>query len=57
MDKLHREDEKSLPINHIELSDEIFHDFKNILANIAGLTQLSILKAENKELKINLNDI
>lgn len=57
MDKIHKDDENSLLINYIELSDEFFHDFKNILANISGLTQLSILKAEDKELKINLNDI
>lgn len=40
-----------------EISDEIFHDFKNILANISGLAQLSMLKAESEEIKHNLSEI
>lgn len=41
----------------IELSDGIFHDFKNILTNISGLTQLSLIETEAKELKTNLKSI
>lgn len=41
----------------MELSDGIFHDFKNILTNISGLTQLSLIEAETKELKSNLRSI
>lgn len=41
----------------MELSDDIFHDFKNILSNISGLTQLSLLETESKELKTNLKSI
>jgi len=39
------------------ISDEIFHDFKNILANISGLAQLSIIKTESEEIKHNLYEI
>lgn len=41
----------------LEFSDGIFHDFKNILSNISGLTQLSLLKTESQELETNLNNI
>lgn len=41
----------------LELSDGIFHDFKNILSNISGLTQLSLLKTENQEVETNLESI
>lgn len=41
----------------MKLSDGIFHDFKNILTNISGLTQLSMLEAETQELRSNLNSI
>ncbi len=34
-----------------ELSDEIFHDFKNILTTISGLAQLSMLKTQSDEIK------
>ena len=40
-----------------ELSDGIFHDFKNILANISGLTQLSLVETEANALKSNLKNI
>lgn len=40
-----------------KLSDGIFHDFKNILSNISGLTQLSMLVAESQDLQNNLKSI
>ncbi|WFA08710.1 HAMP domain-containing sensor histidine kinase [Tissierella sp. Yu-01] len=41
----------------IELSEEIFHDFKNILATISGLAQLSMIKTQSDELKGYLSRI
>lgn len=41
----------------IELSEMVFHDLKNILANISGLAQLSMLKTESREVKGYLNRI
>jgi two-component system sporulation sensor kinase B len=41
----------------IELSEEIFHDFKNILATISGLAQLSMIKTQSEELKGYLSRI
>lgn len=40
-----------------ELSEEIFHDFKNILTTISGLAQLSIIKTESGEVKDYLTHI
>ncbi|TJX14898.1 HAMP domain-containing histidine kinase [Tissierella creatinini] len=34
-----------------ELSDQIFHDFKNILTTISGLAQLSMIKTQSNEIK------
>ncbi len=41
----------------VDLSEEIFHDFKNILATISGLAQLSLLSAESDEMKNYLTSI
>lgn len=41
----------------VNLSEEIFHDFKNILATISGLAQLSLLSAETDEIKNYLKGI
>lgn len=54
LDHLHDYQHCKLMMN---LSDNIFHDFKNILANISGLTQLSLIETEAKKLKTNLKDI
>lgn len=35
----------------IDLSEEIFHDFKNILATISGLAQLSMITTQSDELQ------
>lgn len=40
-----------------ELSEEIFHDFKNILTTISGLAQLSIIKTKSDEVRTYLNHI
>lgn len=40
-----------------ELSEEIFHDFKNILATISGLAQLSMIKSQSGEVKDYLTHI
>ncbi len=39
------------------LSESIFHDFKNILATISGLSQLSALDVQSNEVRENLNTI
>lgn len=41
----------------IDLSEEIFHDFKNILATISGLAQLSMITTQSDELKNYLTRI
>lgn len=41
----------------VDLSEEIFHDFKNILATISGLSQLTALEITSKEAKKNLYTI
>jgi two-component system sporulation sensor kinase A len=41
----------------VDISEEIFHDFKNILATISGLAQLSMIKAQSEELKSYLTRI
>lgn len=41
----------------VNLSEGIFHDFKNKLAIISGLAQLSLVEAESKEVKENLEII
>lgn len=38
----------------VKLSEDIFHDFKNILATISGLSQLTALKTTSEEVKKNL---
>lgn len=43
--------------NMINVSDDIFHDFKNTLAVISGLTQLSLLESESRQVKENLEII
>lgn len=40
-----------------QFSEEAFHDFKNILATISGLTQLTMLKAQSEETKLYLSRI
>ncbi len=40
-----------------DLSEEIFHDFKNILATISGLAQLSMIKTQSDEVKDYLSHI
>ncbi|OLS01852.1 sensor protein ZraS [Tissierella creatinophila DSM 6911] len=41
----------------VNLSEGIFHDFKNTLAIISGLSQLSASKVDSKEVKDNLKII
>lgn len=41
----------------VEVSEEIFHDFKNTLAMISGLAQLTALENVSEEAKKNLNTI
>lgn len=41
----------------LSLSETMFHDFKNILAIISGLSQLSVLDATSPVIKENLNTI
>lgn len=41
----------------VKLSEGIFHDFKNILATISGLSQLSMLLNDPKEINKNLKTI
>lgn len=43
--------------NMVKLSEGVFHDFKNILAVISGLTQLSLLENELKQIRENLEII
>lgn len=43
--------------NILELSEVIFHDFKNIMATISGLTELSLITDEVEELKKYANKI
>jgi len=62
VDNLYNEENKSLAAieNYrvmIELSEEIFHDFKNILATISGLAQLSMITTEADELSNYLSHI
>ncbi len=40
-----------------QLSESIFHDFKNILATISGLAQLSIITTNIDEIHVNLKTI
>lgn len=40
-----------------DLSQEIFHDFKNTLATISGLAQLSMMKTQLDDVKAHLNHI
>lgn len=40
-----------------EISEEIFHDFKNILATISGLAQLSMIKTQSDEVRNYLTHI
>ena len=41
----------------LKLSEGIFHDFKNILATISGLSQISMLHTESEEILSNLKTI
>lgn len=41
----------------VNLSEGVFHDFKNTLAIISGLSQLSLSKVESKEVRDNLKII
>lgn len=41
----------------LNISEIIFHDFKNILATISGLAQLSMLNTQSEEVIQNLNNI
>lgn len=41
----------------VELSEQIFHDFKNILATISGLAQLSMVKTQSDEVRDYLSHI
>ena len=41
----------------VKLSEGIFHDFKNILASISGLAQLSILHTDSEDVRKNLKTI
>lgn len=41
----------------VRLSEGIFHDFKNILATISGLAQLSMLQKDSEEVRKNLKTI
>lgn len=41
----------------LNISEIIFHDFKNMLATISGLAQLSLLNAQTEEVKKNLKSI
>ena len=40
-----------------DLSHEVFHDFKNILAIISGLAQISMIKTQSEEVREYLNRI
>lgn len=41
----------------VDLSEEIFHDFKNILATISGLAQLSMITTQSNEVRDYLTHI
>lgn len=41
----------------VELSEQIFHDFKNILATISGLAQLSMITTQSDEVRDYLTHI
>lgn len=41
----------------ISISEVIFHDFKNMLATISGLAQLSMLNTQSEEVMRNLHNI
>lgn len=43
--------------NLIELQENIFHDCKNFLSIISGLSQISLIVSESEEVKKNLNAI
>ena len=40
-----------------EVSEETFHDLKNLLATISGLTQLTMLKNQSEEIMTYLSSI